>query len=123
MGKRKSAEAMSEAEFRKRVLAEIDEMKKMRRRQMSLLRLIYRTVMDSEYGDPPWRDAPEPKMRQTERVYEFLVKHGESSLLNAIDRTYVWLKGGYAKRGLYDYCKRCEVETYAEMQRNANDSE
>lgn len=123
MGKRKSAEAMSEAEFRKRVLAEIDEMKKMRRRQMGLLRLIYRTVMDSEYGDAPWKDAPEPKMRQTERVYQFLVKNGASSLLNAIDRTYVWLKDGYTKRGLYDYCKRCEVETYAEVQRNANDSE
>ena len=123
MGKKKSAGTMSDAEFRKRVLAELDDMKKMRRRQMILLRLIYRTVMDSGYGDPPWKDAPEPKMKQTERVYAFLVKNGESSLLNAIDRTYVWLKGGYSKRGLYDFCKRCEVETYAELQRTANESE
>ena len=123
MGKKKSADAMSEAEFRRRVLTELEDMKKMRRKSMNLLRLIYRTVMDSDYGEPPWRDAPEPKMKQTERVYEFLVKHGESSLLNAIDRTYVWLKGGYAKRGLYDYCKRCEVESYAEVQRAALKSE
>ena len=123
MGKKKGGDAMSDAEFRKRVLAELDDMKRMRRRQMVLLRLIYRTVMDSGYGDPPWKEAPEPKMKQTERVYAFLVKNGESSLLNAIDRTYVWLKGGYSKRGLYDFCKRCEVETYAELQRTANESE
>ena len=123
MGKKKGGDAMSDAEFRKRVLAELDDMKRMRRRQMVLLRLIYRTVMDSGYGDPPWKEAPEPKMKQTERVYAFLVKNGESSLLNAIDRTYVWLKGGYTKRGLYDFCKRCEVETYAELQRTANESE
>ena len=123
MGKKKSADTMSDAEFRKIVLSELEDMRKAHRKEMTLLRLIYRTVMDSGYGDPPWKDAPEPKMRQTERVYAFLVKNGESSLLNAIDRTYVWLKGGYSKRGLYDFCKRCEVETYAELQRTSNESE
>jgi len=112
-----TADGMSDAEFRSRVLAEFEDMKKMRRRQMTLLRLIYRTVMDSDYGEPPWKDAPEPKMKQTERVFQFLVEHGTSSLLNAIDRTYVWLEGGYTKRGLYDYCKRCELESYAELER------
>ena len=114
---------MSDAEFRKIVLSELEDMRKAHRKEMTLLRLIYRTVMDSGYGDPPWKDAPEPKMRQAERVYAFLVKNGESSLLNAIDRTYVWLRGGYSKRGLYDFCKRCEVETYAELQRTSNESE
>ena len=123
MGKKKSAGTMSDAEFRKLVLSELEDMKKAHRKEMTLLRLVYRTVLDDQYGDLPWKDAPEPKMKQTERVYQFLVKNGDSSLLNAIDRTYVWLKGGYAKRGLYDFCKRCEVETYAELQRTANESE
>ena len=123
MGKKKSADTMSDAEFRKLVLSGLEDMKKAHRKEMTLLRLVYRTVLDDQYGDLPWKDTPEPKMKQTERVYQFLVKNGESSLLNAIDRTYVWLKGGYTKRGLYDFCKRCEVETYAELQRTANESE
>ena len=105
------------------IMGELAKLARKMERIERTLHLVLRTVMDEDYGLPPWHDLPEPKMRQVERVFDFMMQHPASSVFNAVRRSYTWLDGGYGSmRGLYVRCRKCELDLYVRERRAGGDS-
>ena len=78
------------------------------------IRILHQIVAKTEQTEFPWFSLPSAKMRQVERVIDYLREHPTAKLTLACQRVFTPAEGNYATaESLQSYCYRHRIWVFA----------